>query len=133
MLLRSLWNIILECSSLTVLEAKMQRAMLNSGRMCLPGHVPVTGMLLNTDHPSFSNTANASSSIRDILLENTHVQALLQNVRIIMGNSLFNCHTLLGLHCAGTPSRADPCAGGTVLSPTGWILAQQVTGKHCRL
>lgn len=26
-------------------------------------------------------------------------------------------------------SRADPCADETVLSPTGWILAQQVTGN----
>lgn len=58
--------------------------MLNSARMCLPGQVLMTGMLLNTLHPSFFSTANTSCSIRESF--KIHIFKLpYQNVRITVG------------------------------------------------
>lgn len=63
--------------------------MLNSARMCLPGRVLMTAVLLNTVHPSFSNTADTSRSIRVSCFKIPIFKLHYQNVRIITGNRLF--------------------------------------------
>ena len=143
--------------------------MLNSARMRLLGQVQMTGMLLNPVHPSFSNTANTSCSIRASFFKIPIFKLPYQNARIIMGNSLFLatlflihvlCYTqktasvedvlyafgqmsvlVLEVVSAQWPvpgrgsrrSRVVPCAGGTVPSHTGRILAWQIARKCCRL
>lgn len=68
--------------------------MLNPARMCLPGGVHMVGMLIGTDHPSFSHTANTSCSIRASFFQIPIFNLPYQNVIIIRGNFIY-CHTFL--------------------------------------
>lgn len=59
----------------------------------------MVGMLIGTGHPSFSDTANTSCSIRASFFQIPIFKLPYQNVIIIRGNFIY-CHTYLDTFCA---------------------------------
>lgn len=84
----------------------MLRLILSSARMWLPGTtlILMLGMFLNTNNPSFCNTANASCSVWKSIFKSRHGYAPSAKCHAYYGKQFVYCHTVIGvLHAKPSP------------------------------